>query len=304
MAEWIEIRIPLALEADEPWDPDDIAGLIAAELEAAKAGTWMVEDCVVYWVPAERGEDELARARKAAASLAARDVPVVADQVVALPTAPEESWRDAWKRHFKTARLTRQVVVVPSWDTFEPGPEDLEIHLDPETAFGTGAHASTQLVLEHMQALRDGGEAPTRILDVGAGSGILAIAAALLWPQAKVVAIDNDVDTVAVALANCAKNQVRDRVSCDSTPVAEVEGSFDLVVANIQADVLRALRDEIAIRVRPGGHLLLSGLLAHQADEVAAAYEATRRLAIETLRLSDHDPEWKAAHLRAFADLP
>jgi ribosomal protein L11 methyltransferase len=304
MAEWIEIRIPLALEADEPWDSDDIAGLIAAELEAAKAGTWMVEGCVVYWVPAERGEDELARARAAAASLAAREVPVVADQVVALPTAPEESWRDAWKRHFKTARLTRQFVVVPSWDTFEPGPEDLVIHLDPETAFGTGAHASTQLVLEHMQALRDGGEAPTRILDVGAGSGILAIAAALLWPQAKVVAIDNDVETVAVALANCVKNKVRDRVSCDSTPVAEVEGSFDLVVANIQADVLQALRDEIAIRVRPGGHLLLSGLLAHQADEVAAAYEATRRLAIATLRLSDRDPEWKAAHLRAFADLP
>jgi ribosomal protein L11 methyltransferase len=305
MAEWIEIRIPIALDDDEPWDPDDIAGLVAAELEAAKAGTWLVDDCIVYWVPAERGVDELARARAAAAELAARDVPLAADRVVALATAPEETWRDAWKRHFKSTRLTRQLVVVPSWDTFEPGADDLVIHLDPETAFGTGAHASTQLVLELMQTLRDGGEpAPARILDVGAGSGILAIAAALLWPQAKVVAIDNDVDTLAVAVANCAKNNVRDRVACDSTPVGELDGGFDLVVANIQADVLLALRDDLAARVRPGGHLLLSGLLAHQTDAVAAAYEQTRRLATETFRLSDRDPEWKAAHLRGFADLP
>ena len=305
MAEWIEIRIPLALSPDEPWDPDDIAGLVAAELEAAKAGTWLLDESIVYWVPAERGEDELARARAAAAELAARDVPVAAGEVEARPTAPEETWRDAWKRHFRATRLSRQLVVVPSWDDFEPSGDDLVIHLDPEQAFGTGAHASTQLVLELMQAIRDaGGAAPSRILDVGAGSGILAIAGALLWPEAKVVAVDNDVETIAVAIANCEKNGVRERVICDATPVGEVAGEFELVVANIQADVLRELRDDIAARVRAGGHLLLSGLLSHQTDDVAAYYEGTRRLATETTRLSDRDPEWKAAHLRAFADLP
>jgi ribosomal protein L11 methyltransferase len=305
MAEWIEIRIPLALGPDEPWDPDDIAGLVAAELDAAKAGTWLVDDCIVYWVAAETSEAELARARAAATELAARDVPVDAGAVVALPTAPEETWRDAWKRHFRTTRLTRQLVVVPSWDSLEPGPDDLVIHLDPEMAFGTGAHASTQLILELMQRIRDaGGDAPERVLDVGAGSGILAIAAALLWPTARVIAIDSDVETVSVAAANCVKNGVRDRVTCDATPVDEVAGSFDLVMANIQADVLHELRDPIASRVRPGGHLLLSGLLSYQTDEVAAAYEATRLVATEELLLSDRDPEWKAAHLCAYADLP
>ena len=304
MAEWIEIRIPLALPTDEPWDPDDIAALLATELEAAKAGIWLVDDCIVYWVPAERAEAELARARAAAAEFAAREVPIAADAVVALPTAPETTWKDAWKRYFRTTRLTRQLVVVPSWDEFDPGADDLVIHLDPEMAFGTGAHASTQLVLETMQAIHDAGDEPDRILDVGAGSGILAIAGARLWPRATVLAIDSDPETIAVAAGNCENNGVSDRVVCAATPVGDIDEEFELVVANIQADVLHALKDALAAKIRPGGHLVLSGLLTHQADEVADAYEATRRLGLQGSRTSDRDPEWRVVHLRGYADLP
>lgn len=304
MAEWVEIRVPLALEPGEPWDPDDIAGLLAAELEAARAGTAIMDDCVVYWVPAERGEEELARARATAADLRAREIPLSPERTHARPAAPEASWRDAWKRHFRATRLTRQIVVAPSWDPFEPGPDDLVIQLDPEQAFGTGAHASTQLVLEIMQALSDRGEAPASVLDVGAGSGILAIAAALLWPSAEILAIDNDPEAVAVAAANCRKNGVAARVACAEQAVGDTPRGYDLIAANIQADVLLALREALTARLAPGAHLVLSGLLTHQAGDVAEAYEATRRAAIEGARTSDRDPEWRAVHLRAYADLP
>lgn len=304
MSEWVEIRVPLTLAPDEPWDPDDIAGLLAAELEAAKAGTWLMEDCIVYWVPAERGEAELARARAAVAELYTRDVPLSPEGTHARPAEPEASWRDAWKRHFRTTRITRQLVVVPSWDQPEGREGDLDIHLDPEQAFGTGAHASTQLVLERMQQIADRGERPTSILDVGAGSGILAIAGALLWPELYAIAIDNDPEAVAVAAENCRKNGVADHVTCAATPADEIEGTFDLVAANIQADVLRELAEPLAARIAPGGHLLLSGLLAHQAEGVAEVFESTRRVAREALPTSDRDPEWRAVHLRAYADLP
>ncbi len=84
---------------------------------------------------------------------------------------PEAEWRDAWKRYFKVSRLTRQIVVVPSWESYTPSPGDVPIALDPGMAFGTGTHASTQLVLEELQALADGGLRPARVLDMGCGWG-------------------------------------------------------------------------------------------------------------------------------------
>ena len=126
---------------------------------------------------------------------------------------PEAEWRDAWKRYFKISRLTRQIVVVPSWESYTPAADDVTIALDPGMAFGTGTHASTQLVLEELQALADGGLYPARVLDMGCGSGILAIAAAKLWPKTSVIAIDNDPIAITATADNAAGNGVGARIT-------------------------------------------------------------------------------------------
>jgi ribosomal protein L11 methyltransferase len=239
----------------------------------------------------------LAQTRAAVGALAAAGFPVDPAGVTARSALPEAEWRDAWKRYFHTIRLTRQLVIVPSWEQYEPVAGDLLIHLDPGQAFGTGAHASTRLVLEALQGLRDGGADVGGALDVGTGSGILAIAAARLWPACRALAIDTDPIAVDCARDNAAHNGVAERITCAGTPVAEVSDTFDLVCANIQADVLSELRGAITARVAPGGALVLAGLLSGQAGEVADAY-AAGGLALEAVTPSAHDPAWSAVTLR------
>ena len=288
MTDWLEISVPVGLgEA-----VDDVAGLIALALPDAAAGVEVRADEVVYWVPVERGESALADARRVVAAMAAAGQPLDAARVASRPAAPEAEWRDAWKRHFRTVRLTRQIVVVPSWDRHQAAPDDRVIHLDPGQAFGTGAHASTRLVLEMMQELADRGAEPGRVLDLGTGSGILALAAAVLWPGAEVHAVDDDPVAVEVARENAAVNRAALAIG-----LGWPEGAFELALANIQADVLTGLAERLSARLAPGGHLILSGLLSEQVEAVAAAY-AAHGLAVLATAASRQDPAWSAALLR------
>lgn len=134
------------------------------------------------------------------------------------------------------------------------------------------------------------------MLDVGAGSGILAIAAVKLWPGTTALAVDNDPIAVAASAQNAAHNQVAAVVASEGTPVEDVPGTWPLVLANIQAHVLRALADAITARVAPGGVLVLSGLLTPQAPAVADEYIA-RGLTLLSLRESPDDPAWSSATL-------
>jgi ribosomal protein L11 methyltransferase len=279
---------------------DDAAALVAAAIPDAAAGVEMRGAEIVFWVPLERGEEAVLQARQAAAVLAAIGRPVDPARVQSRPAAPEGEWRDAWKRYFHTIRLTRQIVVVPSWDRHEPQPDDRVIHLDPGQAFGTGAHESTRLVLRILQDLADRGADPARVLDLGTGSGILALAAAALWPRAAVDAVDDDPLAVDTARENVAANQVDARVRVAGIDALAGASPFDLVLANIQADVLSALVGELAPRVAPGGWLALSGLLAEQAAPIAALY-GERGLALEEIRPGEEDAAWSAVLLRRSA---
>ncbi|MEO6771709.1 MAG: 50S ribosomal protein L11 methyltransferase, partial [Kofleriaceae bacterium] len=205
---------------------------------------------------------------------------------------PELEWRDAWKRYFKVSRLTRQFVVVPSWERYTAEPGDVTIDLDPGMAFGTGTHASTRLVLEELQALADGGFEPDQILDVGCGSGILSIAAVKRWPRAQCIAIDHDPIAVAATLENAAHNRVA--IAAAITPLEQLAGAFPLVLANIQAHVLRALAPELIAKTT--GTLILSGLLTPQAQPLADEFVAAGMTLVH-VRPSTLDPQWSTVVL-------
>ncbi|HWM86414.1 MAG TPA: 50S ribosomal protein L11 methyltransferase [Kofleriaceae bacterium] len=278
---------------------EQVAALLATVLPDAAAGVEVRAGEVVFWVPRERGPAAELAARSAAAELAGLGQPIDPARVASRPAAPEAEWRDAWKRYFRTVRLTRQIVVVPSWDAHDPGPEDRVVHLDPGQAFGTGAHASTLLVLRALQSLADRGIAPRRVLDLGTGSGILALAAAALWPEAEVVAVDSDPVAVDVARENAAANRAS-TVHVSGADLGALDGQFDVALANIQADVLAELAAPLCRRVGQGGWLVLSGLLSEQAVPVAGAYER-QGMVIEAVRVDEEDPAWSAVLLRCSA---
>lgn len=175
---------------------------------------------------------------------------------------------DAWRPFAEAWRAGRRLVVAPPW--IDPGarPGDVVVTIDPGHAFGSGSHASTRLVLAHVERLVRSGD---RVADIGCGSGVLAIAAALLG-AAEVHAVDVETAAVDATLANASANGVADRVRASTDPVTALAGDYDLVLANIGAAVLRDLASAIAAVVRPGGHLVLAGLLAGRYDDVLAAY--------------------------------
>ena len=278
-------------------DIDDVAAMIASEIPAASAGTEQRGDEVVFWVREGEAAAALAETRDAVARWQAGGLAVDPVRVRIATALPEAEWRDAWKRYFHASRLTRQFVVVPSWERFAPGPEDVVIDLDPGMAFGTGTHASTRLVLEEIQAVADRAVAPGRVLDVGCGSGILAIAAAKRWPDAVCVAIDHDPNAVAATRENAAINRVADRIAVSAGPLApETTEPFALVLANIQAHVLRELRAALIASTAPGGTLVLSGLLTPQAQPLADEFVAAGMQCVH-VRASTDDPQWSCAVL-------
>lgn len=289
-ARWTEVIVPVGAA-----DIDDVAALIGSEVAAAAAGTELRASEVVFWVATADERFALDEVRAAAARWHAAGLAVDPAGIRSAPAMPEAEWRDAWKKYFRVSRLTRQFVVVPSWEQFAPGPDDVVIDLDPGMAFGTGTHASTQLVLEEIQALADRQVAPAQVLDVGCGSGILAIAAAKRWPSARCVAVDTDPIAVTATQDNAAINQVADRITASTQPVAPAAG-FALVLANIQADVLRQLSADLIAQLAPGGTLILSGLLTPQAQPLADEFAAAG-LRCTQVRASTRDPAWSCAVL-------
>lgn len=179
-----------------------------------------------------------------------------------------DAWKERWKEFWKPTRIGERFVVRPSWEPFEAGPRDVVITLDPGQAFGTGTHESTRLVLMELEGRVHGGE---RVLDVGCGSGILAIGALLLGADS---AIATDIDPIAVDVTaeNADVNRVADRVEASTRPVEEVEGTYPLVLANIQNAILVPMASALMAKVAPGGALILSGLLAPEEDEIREAF--------------------------------
>jgi len=292
VGDWVEIVVPVGAA-----DVDDIAALIASEIPAAAAGTEQRGDEVVFWVDSAESAEALSATRDALTRWQAQGAAVDPSRVRLSAALPEAEWRDAWKKYFKVSRLTRQFVVVPSWERYVAHDSEVVIDLDPGMAFGTGTHASTRLVLEELQELADRDVTPARILDVGCGSGILAIAAVKRWPDATCVAVDNDQLAVDATLDNASINRVADRIEPSLTPLSAMTEVFPLVLANIQAHVLRELRSDLISHLAPGGTLILSGLLTPQAQPIADEFVAGG-VKLVRIRASADDPQWSSVTLR------
>ncbi len=206
---------------------------------------------------------------------------------VSLESLAQEDWLNAWKAHYHALEISPELAVVPSWEAAGwSGPEgQFPLVIDPGVAFGTGVHETTVLCLRALVKLAPG----KTVLDVGTGTGILAIAAARLG-AARVVALDLDPAAVGVARDNVAQNGVQDAVSVlQSDLVAAVSGTgtFDVVVANLLAGLVERLLPEVSRMLPPGGRLLASGLVQSQAQRVADAMRRHGFADIEEERIGD-----------------
>jgi ribosomal protein L11 methyltransferase len=206
-----------------------------------------------------------------------------------------DGWRDEYKKYFHPFTLCRDIVVRPPWETYAARERERVLTLEPGRAFGTGLHETTSLVAdvlsEHAAELRG-----RPILDVGTGSGILALVALLLGAE-RARAIDVDSDAVHVARENAIANGLEGRFDASTTPLRAIEERYPVVVANIEANVLGSMVDDLARCAEPGAVVVLSGILAPpasaQVPELLATYARFTHLETKT------KGEWAALVLRA-----
>ncbi len=187
----------------------------------------------------------------------------------------EEDWAEAWKAHFKPVKVTDRLVIRPPWEEYAAQPGETVITIYPGMAFGTGRHASTLLCLRALEQVWEEepplSASPWQVLDVGTGTGILALSAARYG--AAVLAIDLDPEAVAAALENVRLNNLVDRVLVEETPLASLRQQFGLIMANITAPDLLQLADALTARLLGGGVLIISGFLAEDGLRLAERYQ-------------------------------
>jgi ribosomal protein L11 methyltransferase len=269
---WIEVRVivPARMQEEASLFLTDFSGRgVIIEEENVPAGGVIIR---AYFRPEEYGDwqrQELQDYIKRLGSYELSPLGLEVRQVAA------EDWAEAWKAHFKPLKVTDHLVIRPPWEEYAAQPGETVITIYPGMAFGTGRHASTLLCLRALEEVwkprppRSG--SPWQVLDVGTGTGILALAAAY-W-GAEVLAIDLDPEAVAAALENVRLNDLMDRVWVEETPLTSLRQQFGLILANITAPDLLQLADALAARLLNGGVLIISGFLTEDAPRLSARYQ-------------------------------
>ena len=202
----------------------------------------------------------------------------------------EADWAEAWKAHFPVLRVGRRLVIRPTWRRHRRQPDDVVLALDPGMAFGTGLHPTTRLCLAGVESLADRGLLDgARVLDVGCGSGILAIAAVKLGAS-HAVGLDTDPIAVEATSANAARNRLGRRIDARQGSLPSGDGPFDVALANLIASVLIDLSALLRDELRPGGVLLASGIFV---DREADVRESFSKVGLEVAARSE-EGEWVA----------
>lgn len=179
----------------------------------------------------------------------------------------DKNWEREWMKNYKPIPFGRRLWVCPSWLT-PPDPDAVNMLLDPGLAFGTGTHPTTAMCLQWLDEHDVSGQV---VMDFGCGSGILAIAAALLGAR-QVICVDNDPQALLATRENAARNRVEDRLTIYSPEQLPADTQVDLLLANILANPLIQLSGKLSGHIRSGGHVVLSGILEEQAGQVSDAY--------------------------------
>jgi ribosomal protein L11 methyltransferase len=258
---WFEITLALARERL------DAATSVLADL--GHAGSELVEregapSEIRVYVQCDDESDARLRANDLSRALVHLD-----PEGTSVRALDEQVWRDGWKRHFARTRIGRRLEILPPWEADSPTPGAIALVINPGMAFGTGQHETTAGCLELLEDLVSQGDA---VLDVGCGSGILAIAAIKLG-AANVLAIDNDPEALNATRENIVMNRVAESVVCvlrDGPPA--VERTFNVAVANVLAEPLAEMAAELTSCVKEDGALILSGIESERRPLVESAY--------------------------------
>ncbi|GAC1423277.1 MAG: 50S ribosomal protein L11 methyltransferase [Ktedonobacteraceae bacterium] len=210
-------------------------------------------------------------------------------------TVNEEDWANAWKEYFHVTHIGQRLVIRPSWREYTPEADEVMLTLDPGMAFGTGLHPTTRMCLEQVEKRVHTG---MKVLDVGTGSGILAIAAAKLGAES-VYAIDNSSVAVESTLANTEMNNLQDRIKVvlgvlDDVEATRMTGEYDFVIANIIAHVIGSIAPQLAQVVAATGLLVVSGIIEARRHDAEGPLLAAGLELVEQVMIDD----WMALVLR------
>ena len=281
---WLELAVEVDIEAVEA--VSEILGRVAPGGTSVEPGFELVDEglgarvdparpaTVRAYVPARdpaAAEQALAEAQRALGHLQAFGLRPIGDLTSRI--VHEADWAEAWKAHFPVLRIGRRLVIRPTWRRHRRAADDVVLALDPGMAFGTGLHPTTRLCLAALEELADRGRLDdARVLDVGCGSGILAIAAVRLG-AASARGVDTDPIAIEATTANALRNKIARRVRAVAGSLPSGELPFPVVLANLIASVLVALADQLVAEVEPGGVLLASGIFVDREGSVRDALE-------------------------------
>lgn len=243
-------------------------------------GLSQCETRITVYLPANsQGADMLSSIRTMLAELKARNTDNVYGRLEAeLSSIREEDWANNWKQYFKPIKVGEKLVIKPSWEDYDEDSERIILEIDPASSFGTGQHHTTRLCLELLEKSLNAGD---KLLDMGCGSGILSIGAMLLGAESA-AAVDIEQNAAATAMENALKNHISSEkyktyygnILMDEKLADEIDCKYDIITANIVADVLIAMKEFFVRYLKKGGTLIVSGIIEERMHEVIEALES------------------------------
>ncbi len=243
-------------------------------------GLSQCETRITVYLPANsQGADMLSSIRTMLAELKASDSDNAYGRLEAeLSSIREEDWANNWKQYFKPIKVGEKLVIKPSWEDYDEDGERIILEIDPASSFGTGQHHTTRLCLELLEKSLNAGD---KLLDMGCGSGILSIGAMLLGAESA-AAVDIEQNAAATAMENALKNHISSEkyktyygnILTDEKLADEIDCKYDIITANIVADVLIAMREFFVRYLKKGGTLIVSGIIEERMYEVIEALES------------------------------